>query len=61
VSKPQLELTQDQFEGLHDDLDKVRRTSRTVKVDKDALSALLRDHSRLLYLQRGEYEEAEKV
>lgn len=56
-----LELTQDQFEGLHDRLDHVRSTSETVKVDRAALSALLRDHSRLLYLQQGDYEEAEKV
>lgn len=39
--------TQEQFEGIHAALDKVRSTSRTVTVDKDALRALLIDHGAL--------------
>lgn len=61
MPKVRLELTQEQFEALHGASDKTRRTSKTVKADKLALDALLRDHSRLLHLQRGDYEDAEKV
>jgi hypothetical protein len=40
-----MKTTQEQFEGLHEALDKVRSTSSTVKVDKEALRALLYDHA----------------
>jgi hypothetical protein len=42
------ELTQEQFEQLHADLDKVRDSTPKAYVDKAALSALLRDYSRLI-------------
>lgn len=42
------ELAQEQFEGLHEDLDRVRGTTPTVRVDKAALATLLRDYSRLI-------------
>ena len=45
-----LELPIEQFEGLHQALDKVRSTSRTVTVDKVALTGLLMDYSRLINL-----------
>jgi hypothetical protein len=52
------ELTQDQFEGLHEDLDKVRGTTPTVRVDKVSLQTLLRDYSRLIdRLEKIEKEE----
>lgn len=38
-------LKQEQFENLHKDLDKVRSNSKTVKVNKEALTKLLIDHS----------------
>ena len=40
--------TQDQFENLHESLDKVKSTSTTVKVSKDALRNLLMDHAMLI-------------
>lgn len=43
-----------QFDGLHTALDKTRSTSRTVTVEKDALSALLRDYASLLELLKVE-------
>lgn len=39
--------TQEQFEGLHEALERCRRTSTTVKVDRAALVALLIDHGQL--------------
>lgn len=39
--------TQAQFEALHDALDRVRSTSTTVRVDKQALINLLIDHGEL--------------
>jgi hypothetical protein len=46
--RTKLECSDEQFDGLHEALDKVRSTSTTVKVDKEALGALLRDQVRLL-------------
>ncbi len=52
------ELTQEQFESLHEDLDKVRGTTPTVRVDKVSLQTLLRDYSRLIdRLEKIEKEE----
>ena len=50
MTTPNIELvcTQEQFEGIHEELDKVRSNSKTVKVDKQALTNLLIDHSTLL-------------
>lgn len=56
-----LECTQEQFEGIHRDLDKVRTTSKSVKVDREALQALLMDYSnclqKLTYIQKEEVNE----
>lgn len=41
------QCTQSQFEDLHAELDKVRSTSETVKVNKQALKNLLLDHAEL--------------
>ena len=54
-----LELKQEPFEGLHRALDKTKRTSQTVKVDREALGLLLSDFSKLLHICRGEFEDAE--
>lgn len=43
-----------QFDGLHEALDKVRSTSRTVTVEKEALAALLRDYATLIELLKVE-------
>lgn len=48
MKRLKLECTQAQFEGLHEALDGLRDSTRKVSVDKTALAALLRDHSRLL-------------
>jgi hypothetical protein len=40
--------TQEQFEDLHQSVDKTRSTSTTVRVNKQALVNLLMDHSDLL-------------
>lgn len=45
-----LELPIEQFESLHQSLAKVRSTSTTVTVDKQALTNLLMDYSRLINL-----------
>lgn len=45
-----LKCSQDQFEGIHAGLSKVRSTSTTVKIDRAALAALLMDHAKLLRL-----------
>lgn len=54
-----LDLSLDQFDGLHRQLDKARSTSRTVTVDRQSLASLLVDHSRLLKLLQ--VEEADKA
>jgi hypothetical protein len=45
--------TQEQFEGLHEATAKVRSTSKTVKVDKEALLNLLMDHSDMTHKLEG--------
>lgn len=52
TTRPRLGLTPGQFDALHAALDKVRSTSRTVTVDKEALAALLRDYAALLERHR---------
>lgn len=42
-----IELTDDEFHELHVRLDRTRRTSATVSVDRQALTRLLADHGRL--------------
>lgn len=42
--------SQEEFEAIHEALAKVRSTSKTVVVPKEALAALLRDHSNLVNL-----------
>lgn len=39
--------TQEQFEGIHEALDKTRANTKYVKVDKQALTNLLVDHGQL--------------
>jgi hypothetical protein len=43
-----LETTQGQFEQLHEAVDTSRESSKLIKVNRMALAALLRDHSKLL-------------
>ncbi len=45
--KIKLVTTDSQFDGLHEALNTVRRTSSTVKVDKESLRNLLMDHAEL--------------
>ena len=56
MKKLTLELTLDAFEELHAVLATARRTTKSVRVDRDALDTLLRDHSRLLKLHEGRVE-----
>lgn len=41
-------LTLEQFDLLHEQLAKVRSTSKTVTLDKDAARALLQDYSKAI-------------
>lgn len=43
-----LRLSQEQFEGLHAALDKARSTTKTIAVDRQALTHILIDHSRMI-------------
>jgi hypothetical protein len=52
-----LRLTMADFHALHIALDKVRSTSTTVTVSKDALRSLLMDHSACLGALRGRYQQ----
>jgi hypothetical protein len=52
-----LELTDEEFHELHVRLDKTRRTSATVAVDRLALTRLLGDHGKL-YAHLSEIEGA---
>ncbi len=45
---PNLRLTGTALDGLHREIDKVKRTSKSVRVDRDALAALLMDYSAML-------------
>lgn len=40
--------SQEQFESIHEALDKTRSNSKSVKVDKQALTNLLIDHTHLV-------------
>lgn len=48
------DCTQAQFEAIHAALSKLRKGSKTATVDRAALEALLRDHSRLIALHKAE-------
>lgn len=43
-----LQCSNDDFDALHEALDRVRSSSQTVKVDKGALRRLLNDHAALI-------------
>jgi len=45
IKYKEFHTTQEQFEGLHKDLDKTRATSKTVKVSREALQNILMDHA----------------
>lgn len=49
-------LTDDQFNELHTCLDKVRSTSKQVKVSRDALMNLLIDYARLVQNQKKDVD-----
>jgi len=49
-----LEMTHCQLHSLTTDLEKVKSSSTTVKVDKAALQALILDHGRLVRHHRAE-------
>lgn len=46
-SRYEPKLTQEEFEQLHQDLAGARKSSKEVKVNKQALERLLQDHSAL--------------
>lgn len=41
-------LSQEQFEGLHAALDKARSTTKNITVDRQALTNILIDHSKMV-------------
>lgn len=47
------ECTQEQWELLHEQLDRTRDKSTTVKCDIEALRCLLRDHAKLIHKLEG--------
>lgn len=59
MSKPvKLNMKQTEFEQMHRDLDKSRRSSEFIKVNRQALQNLLLDYGDLL--ERVEYVNAEE-
>lgn len=50
-----LSLSQEEFEQLHQDVDKVRSTSKTVKVSAAAVRKILSDHSKLVAHSKGRF------
>ncbi len=48
---PYLTCSQEQFESVHEAVDKARQSSESVKVPRAALAALLMDHSKLIERQ----------
>lgn len=51
-------LTAEQEQGLYEAIDRARRTTTTVKVEKDALFALLVDYGRALDALKDGYEDS---
>lgn len=51
-------LTQDQFEDLHECLDKTKKA--VIRVDREALSNLLQDHSELLNILEPSFNPMEE-
>lgn len=56
MKKRTLECTHDQLHAIYTALDKVRKGSTTVKVDRAALAALLRDQVKLINLHKHELD-----
>ena len=56
-AKLKLAATQADFEGLHQAADRARKGTTVVKVSRAALSALLRDHSKLLRMFEGKIDD----
>ena len=50
--RPALVMADQEFDGLHEAVDKVRSASTTVKVDVKALRHLLQDYASLLTILR---------
>ena len=57
MSKTKLDCTDAQFHAIHVALDKVRSTSATVTVTREALAALLCDHSKLIGIHEGKIDQ----
>jgi len=47
MEKYEAKLTEEEFNQLHADIDKTRKSAEFVKVNKQALQRLLMDHSNL--------------
>lgn len=56
-AKLKLALGQSGFEELHQAVDRARKGTTAVKVSRAALSALLRDHSKLLRMFEGKIDD----
>ncbi len=57
MSKIILTCTDDQFHELHVAVDRARKSSTNVVVDKEALRRLLHDHSLILgKFKKGDYQ-----
>lgn len=54
-------LTTEQEQGLYEAIDRARPTTRMVKVDKDALFALLVDYGRALDALTDGYEDRQGI
>lgn len=52
--KIKLECSHDDWHGLASAIDATRESSTTVKVDKGALDRLMRDHSKMVDMKKGE-------
>ncbi|HEX6960197.1 MAG TPA: hypothetical protein VF194_19610 [Ferrovibrio sp.] len=55
--KLQLETTSHEFHDAHLALDKCRRSSESVKVSRQTLGRLLRDHSKMVSRLQGDVTE----
>lgn len=56
MKKTTLECSHEQHQAVHQAVDKARKGSTSVRVDRAALAALLRDQQKLIGLHRHELD-----
>ena len=56
MARATLECSHEHFHEIQETVDRTRESKKTVIVSKAALAALLRDHSKLIRLHRGELD-----